>query len=94
MIWLASVLTAAALAQAPQAPPAVPVQTAGTVTQKPAQGRQMQKNDKNSKDGAPDMDLIGYLGEYEDAADGLDPMGLAERPDALKNQTDKDGHQP
>lgn len=32
----------------------------------------------------PDLDMIGYLGDYGDAADGLDPMGLAENPAALK----------
>ena len=29
--------------------------------------------------GAPDAELIGFLGDYEDAADGLDPIGLSEQ---------------
>jgi hypothetical protein len=38
--------------------------------------------DKNTKvETNPDAALIEYLGEYGDAADGLDPMGLAD-PDA------------
>lgn len=28
----------------------------------------------------PDIALIEYLGEYGDAADGLDPIGFAEHP--------------
>lgn len=28
---------------------------------------------------APDINLIEYLGEYADAADGLDPLGLSEQ---------------
>jgi hypothetical protein len=40
------------------------------------------------------MDLIGYLGEFEDAADGLDPMGLTERPDLAQQKDGKDGHRP
>ncbi|HET8941688.1 MAG TPA: hypothetical protein VFN13_06860 [Rudaea sp.] len=29
----------------------------------------------------PSMTLIGFLGDYADAGDGLDPMGLAEHPE-------------
>ncbi|HSN00422.1 MAG TPA: hypothetical protein VLS52_05395 [Rudaea sp.] len=32
----------------------------------------------------PDLELIGYLGDYGDAADGLDPLGLTENAAALK----------
>lgn len=34
---------------------------------------------------SPDLDLIGYLGDYADAVDGLDPMGLAEDAAVLKS---------
>lgn len=40
----------------------------------------------------PDTALIEYLGDYEDAADGLDAMGLADHPDSL-SATGKDSHQ-
>jgi hypothetical protein len=50
------------------------------------------------KDASPDADLIGFLGDYEDAADGLDPIGLSEQiavdPTAAKGDTKKDGHEP
>lgn len=42
------------------------------------QRRQSGKMDKNTKVDNPDAALIEYLGEYGDAADGLDPMGLAD----------------
>ena len=39
-------------------------------------------HDKSAgKNAAPDPDLIGFLGDYEDAADGLDPIGLSEQMD-------------
>ena len=34
---------------------------------------------KTGNKAAPDPDLIGFLGDYEDAADGLDPIGLSEQ---------------
>jgi hypothetical protein len=37
--------------------------------------------DKTAQAKAPDAALLDYLGSYADAADGLDPLGLAE-PDA------------
>jgi hypothetical protein len=40
----------------------------------------------------PDAALIGYLGDYENAADGLDPMGQGDHPDSLSD-TGKGGHQ-
>jgi hypothetical protein len=53
---------------------------------------------KNDKKAAPDPDLIGFLGDYEDAADGLDPIGLSEQVnDDKKSAADekkKDGHGP
>jgi len=50
------------------------------------------------KNAAPDADLIGFLGDYEDAADGLDPIGLSEQINDDKNaaadEKKKDGHGP
>lgn len=46
-----------------------------------------------SKNAVPSMALIGFLGDYVDAGDGLDPMGLGEHPEVtLKNETVQ--HQP
>jgi len=50
------------------------------------------------KKAAPDADLIGFLGDYEDAADGLDPISLSEQMNDDKNTAaddkKKDGHEP
>lgn len=49
---------------------------------------------KTAGNAAPDPDLIGFLGDYEDAADGLDPIGLSEQmndaTNAAADQTKKD----
>ena len=76
------------------APPA-PAPPPKTVAQK-AHDKKADKNaDKNA---APDADLIGFLGDYEDAADGLDPIGLSERMNddkhAAADEKKKDGHEP
>jgi hypothetical protein len=83
---IASVLLAAALAAQPaNAPP----------PKAPVQKSHEKKADKNA---APDADLIGFLGDYEDAADGLDPIGLSEQMNDDKNAAadnkKKDGHGP
>ena len=89
---LATIFSAAALAQtAPSqpSPPLQPVATAATGTK--TQGRHVDKHeDKNKKDD-PDPALLGFLGDYEDAADGLDPIGLSEQDDSDKP---KDGRGP
>jgi len=36
------------------------------------------KMDKSASASAPDAALLDYLGRYGDAADGFDPLGLAE----------------
>ena len=51
-----------------------------------AAGREVKKDksiqmDKTAQTKAPDAALLDYLGSYGGAADGLDPLGLAE-PDA------------
>ena len=84
--------SAAVLAQAPQKP-------AQRDADKTTQGRHVDKR-QQQKDDVPDPELIGFLGDYEDAADGLDPIGLSERP-AVAEQSDaaaaakkKDGNGP
>ena len=74
---LAAVTLALAVqAQSPQStPPNAPVAKQGN--------KKMTQHDKSTQ--VPDLDLIGYLGDYGDAADGLDPMGLAENAAALKS---------
>ena len=77
--------TVALAAQPASAPPPK------TVTQKA-------HDKKADKHAPPDADLIGFLGDYEDAADGLDPIGLSEQIDDDKNaaadEKKKDGHKP
>jgi hypothetical protein len=88
---LATILSAAALAQTP--PPAQPVTTttatATATAQTKTQGRHVDKHDDKHKKDNPDPALLGFLGDYEDAADGLDPIGLSEQTESDKP---KDGH--
>ena len=77
MLTLLAAVTLAVAAQAPP-PPSPP---AGAQTVKQGKKTMMQKDDSKR---SPDLDLIGYLGDYSDAADGLDPMGLAENTAAMK----------
>lgn len=73
-------VAAVTLALAAQTPPQPPPADASAATQ----GKKtMTQHDKSAP--SPDLDLIGYLGDYGDAADGLDPMGLAENAAALKS---------
>jgi hypothetical protein len=81
----ATILSAAALAQTP--PPPQPVTTATAQTK--TQGRHVDKHDDKHKKDNPDPALLGFLGDYEDAADGLDPIGLSEQTESDKP---KDGH--
>jgi hypothetical protein len=74
-----------AIAQAP--PPASAAAASATPVQSgdagKTQRRHGMKMDKSTKvETHPDAALIEYLGEYGDAADGLDPMGLAD-PEAV-----------
>ncbi len=83
----ATILSAAALAQTP--PPPQPVTTATATAQTKTQGRHVDKHDDKHKKDSPDPALLGFLGDYEDAADGLDPIGLSEQTESDKPQ---DGH--
>lgn len=82
---LVTILTTAALAQTPPPQPA----TTATATQTKTQGRHVDKHDDRQKKDKPDPALLGFLGDYEDAADGLDPIGLSEQAESDKP---KDGH--
>ncbi len=87
----AAPLLAIAQTPVPAQPAAVaPVPATPTATHAPITHSAKMK--KNIQDKRPDTALIEYLGDYEDAADGLDPMGLAAHPEAVP-QTGKDGHQ-
>ena len=86
---LAVAWTAAGSAIA-QAPPsataaAAPAQSRDAGKTQGQHGKNMNKSIKVET--GPDAALIEYLGEYDDAADGLDPMGLAE-PDAVPSKSD------
>src|ERR1700761_6831278 len=91
MGMIMTVLFSAALAaQQNDAPPPPPKAAAQSATK--AHGK------TTKKESVPDADLIGFLGDYEDAADGLDPIGLSEQmavdPTAAKGDMKKDGHEP
>lgn len=86
-----TVLFTAALAAPPNDTPPPPPKTT-------AQSAPKTHGKAAKKDAAPDADLIGFLGDYEDAADGLDPIGLSEQmavdPTAATGDKKKDGHEP
>ena len=82
---LATIFSAAALAQTPPPPQPATTVTAQTKTQ----GRHVDKHDDKHKKNNPDPALLGFLGDYEDAGDGLDPIGLSEQTESDKP---KDGH--
>lgn len=77
MLPLWAAITLAVAAQTPPSKPP-PADTPGT-----KQGKKTMMQNAKPKQ-SPDLDLIGYLGDYGGAADGLDPMGLAENAAALK----------
>ncbi|MDE1960780.1 MAG: hypothetical protein KGI64_08895 [Xanthomonadaceae bacterium] len=73
-------LAAMTLALAAQTPPPQPPSADTPATK---QGKKTMTQHAKPEQ-SPDLDLIGYLGDYGDAADGLDPMGLAENAAVLK----------
>ena len=69
--WLAATALVALFAVAPcRAGPA----PAATSPEKVNKDKSVQMN----KATPPDIAVLDYLGRYEEAADGLDPLGLAE----------------
>jgi hypothetical protein len=75
--------TAGAIAQAP--PPVAPMRSRDAEKTQGQFGKNMDKS--TQVETQPDAALIEYLGEYDDAADGLDPMGLTD-PDAVPAKSD------
>ncbi len=85
---LSTIFSAAALAQtSPSQPPPPPQPVAAVATETKTQGRHVDKHDDKHKKDDPDPALLDFLGDYEDAADGLDPIGLSEQaePDKPKD---------
>lgn len=89
---LFTALFTAALAAQPNDTPPPPPPKATAQSAPKAHGKAAAKNTP------PDPDLIGFLGDYEDAADGLDPIGLSEQvaddKKAAASDKKKDGHEP
>jgi hypothetical protein len=88
--WIAA---GSAIARAP--PPAntaaAPTPLASPRDADKTQGQHAKNMDKSTKvETHPDAALIEYLGEYDDAADGLDPMGLTD-PEVAPSKSG-DGH--
>ncbi|MDR3386626.1 MAG: hypothetical protein P4L92_06190 [Rudaea sp.] len=84
VVALSAAASAIAQAPAPVASSVVPAATAPAAHAADGgqtQGRHGKKMSGSTKVENPDTALLEYLGEYGDAADGLDPMGLAD-PDA------------
>jgi len=103
LVVLAVALTATAstIAQVPT-PAATPEPTVATapaalaVEAGQTQGRHGKNMSKSTNAENPDTALLEYLGEYGDAADGLDPMGLADPDPAPVKSVDGEngqGHQ-
>lgn len=66
-----------AAAQSPAPSPPVPQEHASPPRRAAAAANRTDKN-AAEKSAHPDAALIEYLGEFDDAADGLDAMGLEE----------------
>ena len=77
------------LAQTAAAPVVVPAATHGEVKKDKSI-----KMDKSAPASTPDATLLDYLGRYGDAADGLDPLGLADpAASATDGAAPRKGHQ-
>ncbi len=77
------------------APPPAGAQpvVAPAVAQQDAEKDKSVKVDKITTAAVPDAALLDYLGSYGDAADGLDPLGLAEADDAPAHKPQAQEHQ-
>lgn len=92
MIVLAAAWTAAGsvIAQTPPPPNTTTTRSPPTSPRdaEKTQGQHARNMDKSTKvETHPDAALIEYLGEYDDAADGLDPMGLTADPDVVSSKS-------
>jgi hypothetical protein len=75
----ANAQTAAPIAAPVPATAAAPVaRDADAAKSQGRRGKSMNAKVENADPAMPDAALLEYLGEYGDAADGLDPMGLAD----------------
>ena len=84
LILLGALATGVALAHAAPPPDAVAstpkgtaVQTAQTASASPAAGARKAPAPAKRNGDAPDAAVLEYLGEFDEAGDGLDAMGLA-----------------
>ena len=83
VLAVAWTLAGGAIAQTPASANAAVAPALSRDADKKTQGQYEKNMDKSRKvETNPDAALIEYLGEYDDAADGLDPMGLPD-PDAV-----------
>jgi hypothetical protein len=73
LAWSSGMAAAPASAPTAAAPVAAPAAAHGEVKKDKSV-----KMDRSASASTPDAALLDYLGRYGDAADGLDPLGLAE----------------
>jgi hypothetical protein len=73
LAWSSGMAAAPASAPTAAAPVAAPAAAHGEVKKDKSV-----KMDRSASTSTPDAALLDYLGRYGDAADGLDPLGLAE----------------
>ena len=89
-----SLLAGAAFAQSPSDAGTSTPTTATRAAAAPPRAQAARRGTQgpsNAKSPAPDAALIEYLGEFGDAADGLDAMGLAETDADEKRDDGKQG---
>lgn len=91
MFTLLPVLTFLVAAQASPAPAKSPADAPSATQTRRHDTKKMDKTGKTSTQS--DLDVIGYLGDYGDAADGLDPIGLAEDAGAMSRTADSNKQQ-
>ncbi len=90
VLFVAGIAAGSVVAQAPPANTAASPPTSPRDAEK-MQGQHARNMDKSTKvETHPDAALIEYLGEYDEAADGLDPMGLTD-PEVVSSKFG-DGH--
>lgn len=86
MLTLLPMLTLLVAAQASPVPAKSSAASPATVQTRKHDAKKMDKTGKSAAQS--DLDVIGYLGDYGDAADGLDPIGLAEDAGAMPRTPD------
>ena len=81
--WLGAVFLPVAVCAAAPPPAPVPVTALPASAAAPTKKDKLPQMDTPASHKAPDAALLDYLGRYGDAADGLDPLGLAGDGDAV-----------